>query len=236
MRTIYGVNLKRVIGREGIRFLGFYYQSDEIQRMFRENTGTEVDIRVDFWDIGEITVFDGKFSYRVGSQFGFLKGVSFWKVTALLEEINLVDTEYTDRTQDTVDEAFEYIDGIAEISRAMHNLASPVPTSEMCDRLERRIRRALHIVPESDYTRAVRDQDWRLTPFLEEAWGLGDELEEDDLDVPSSQSKKAQEEKYGAPTRGKPSADQKAKAIENPRSTEQLSLPASKTAIYRDDF
>lgn len=198
-RHCFGINLKRVITREGIRVGSFYYQSDEAQAMRRTRTGVEEHIRVYLWDLGEITLFDGELTYRVLARFDRLKGMSYWQATALLQELDAIDTEYTDRTQEVVDAAIEHIDAQGDIGRMTHSISSPLLTDEHIDRVERHIRRPLRIVEESDYTREVRDQDWSRTPFLEEVWGLTDAPEGDDLDIPKNMSEEAVEAKYGTP-------------------------------------
>lgn len=243
-RHIYGINLKRVIRKEGIVVLGFRYQSDEIQAMRRNETGAEVDIRIDLQDMGEITVFDGHLTYRVPSSLGLLRGRSYWHLTALLQELKVIDNDYTDRTQQDVDEALEYIDHVADIGRIMRGLASPITTWEHIERVERRIRRPLQITETSEYTREVAAQDWSRTEFLDEAWGLSDEQEGDDLDVPKSMSKAAIEAKYrvekphqaNAPAAGsKPNVSKRGMAGKtNPPSSS--TSDGKPLANYRDEF
>ncbi len=238
-RHIYGVNLKRVIQKDGITVLGFKFQSDEIQKMRRDETGVEVDIRVDLQDLGEITVFEGKHSWTVPSSLKRLRGRSYWHLTSVLHELRLLDTNYTDRTQEDVDAAFEFIDEQAEIGRAMRSLTSPVVTWEHIDRVERRVLRALNIVKETEYTRQVGAQDWRRTPFHDDAWALSDTPEGDDLDTPKSQSKEAIEAKYG-PSNPRESA--KAKKLKE-RAVEVSAQPVAEqiptavpSADYYDEF
>ncbi len=200
-RNIFGINLKRVITREGIRFLGFYFQSDAIQAMRRNKTNVEVDIRVDLDDLFEITVFDGAETHNVPSSLKLLRGMSYWKATALLEELDLIDTAYTKRTEEQVDDAILFIDEQPEIARVAYGVSSPLVTQEIIDKVESKIRRGLKISPETEYTQRVREQDWSCTPWLADSWGLNDTPPEDDLDVPSSESEAAIEAKYGAPVK-----------------------------------
>lgn len=200
-RHIWGINLKRVITREGIRVLGFYYQSDEIQKMRRNKTSVEVDIRVGLDDLASITVFDGQHTWDVPSSLKLLRGMSYWKATALLQDLDLVDTEYTKRTQDQVDDSIIYIDRQAAIATQAYGLSSPIVTQDHIDRLEKKLRRGLKVEPETEYTREVRDQDFSITPWLADGWGLNDAAVGDDLDLPASQSKASIEAKYGAPAK-----------------------------------
>ncbi|TBY27416.1 Mu transposase C-terminal domain-containing protein [Rhizobium leguminosarum] len=196
-RKIYGINLKRVIRSAGIRVIGFYFQSEEIQKMRQDDTDREVHIRIDMQDLSEITVFDGELAYRVPCRLPQLKGLSYWEATALLQELRLIDTEYTNRTIEQVDAAREYIDAQAEIGRIKYSVASPIVTEEHIARVERRVLRGVRVVPETEYSHEVSTQDWAGTPFSDDAWGYTDETAGDDLDLGKEQTAEAAVAKYG---------------------------------------
>ncbi|WP_438748219.1 Mu transposase C-terminal domain-containing protein [Pararhizobium sp. O133] len=200
-RATYGVNMKRTITREGIEFLGFFFQSEKIQEMRRNKTGVEVHIRVDLQDVSEITVFDGEVSYRVPCRLPQLRGLSYWEAAALLQELRAIDTEYTNRTLEQVDAAREYIDRQADLGRLKYSVATPIVTEEHLERLEKRIVRAIRIVDETEYTHEVSTQDWSGTPFSDEVFGFSDEAEGDDLDNGKMQTAKAVAEKYATPAK-----------------------------------
>ncbi|URK87811.1 Mu transposase C-terminal domain-containing protein [Rhizobium sp. RCAM05350] len=193
--------MKRVITREGIEFLGFFFQSEKIQEMRRDKTGVEVHIRVDLHDVSEITVFDGEVSYRVPCRLAQLRGLSYWEAAALLQELRVIDTEYTNRTLEQVDAAREYIDRQADLGRLKYSVATPIVTEEHLERLEKRVTRAIRIVRETEYTHEVSAQDWSGTPFSDDVFGFSDDADGDDLDVGKMQTAKAVTEKYGAPSK-----------------------------------
>ncbi|PVE55325.1 Mu transposase C-terminal domain-containing protein [Rhizobium rhizogenes] len=203
-RNIYGINLTRVITTEGIRVIGFHFQSEEIQKMRRDDTDREVHIRIDMQDLSEITVFDGELALRVPCRLKQLKGLSYWDATALLQELRLIDTEYTNRTQEQVDAAREYIDAQAEIGRIKYSVASPIVTEEHIQRVERRVMRGIRTVPVTEYSHEVSAQDFSGTPFTDDAWGYTDPTAGDDLDLGKEQTAEAAASKYGAaPGKGK---------------------------------
>lgn len=203
-RNIYGLNLTRVIQPEGIEVMGFFYQSLAIQQMRRDRTGVEVNIRIDVWDLGEITAYDeaGR-SLRVAARLDRMKGMSYWKATTLLHEMQVIDVEYTNRTLDQVDAAILAIDDYAEVARMTHSIASPIITEEHVARVEKHIQRPLRVVDESEYTLQLSGQDFSMVPFLADAWGIDDEPEPDDLDVAKSQSEEAVAAKYGETVKSK---------------------------------
>lgn len=224
-RHIYGVNLSRVVVREGLEFMGFFYQSLEIQKMRRDRTGVKVNARVDLWDLGEITVYDSDGNnYRVPARLDRLRGMSYWKATTLLQELNLIDVEYTNRSLEHVDDAIETIDRYAEVARMTHSIASPIVTEEHINRVEKHITRPLRVDPESEYVRQLSSQDFTMTPFLADAWGINDEPEPDDLEVAKSQSAEAVAQKYGDSER---SGGKKSKAAPPAKATEGTASESS---------
>jgi hypothetical protein len=197
-RHIYGLNLDRVVTSEGIVVMGFFYQSLEIQKMRRNKTSVKVNIRIDLWNLGEITAYDDAGnSYRVPARLDSMRGMSYWKATVLLQELQVIDVEYTNRTLEHVDAAIEAIDNYADVARMTHSIASPIITEEHVARVEKHITRPLRVVEESEYIRQLSSQDFSMTAFLADAWGTSDEPEPDDLDVAKGQSAEAIAEKYG---------------------------------------
>ncbi len=218
-RNIYGLNLKRTIGKAGVRVIGFYFQSGEVQAMRRDDTDREVHIRVDMQDFSEITVFDGVLAYRVPCRLPQLKGLSYWEATALLQELRLIDTEYTNRTVEQVDAAREYVDAQAELGRIKYSVASPIVTEEHIARVERRITRGIRIMPETTFSYEVSAQDWTGTPFTDDAFGYSDPTEGDDLDLGRQQTEDAKAAKYGETAKSRKKA-KKAQAEVTPAAPE----------------
>ena len=165
--------------------------------MRQHRTGVEVDIRVGLHDLGAITIFDGAETWEAPSALKLLQGMSYFKATLLLHELNIFDNDETRRTQDHVDRAYERVEALADLGRDLFGVASPTVTSEHVEAVQRRIFRVVEITPETPYSREVEAQDFRHVPFLLSGWGLTDEPLGDDLDVPASQSEAAIESKYG---------------------------------------
>ncbi|MCQ1833373.1 Mu transposase C-terminal domain-containing protein [Neorhizobium galegae] len=213
-RHIYGINLTRIASRQGIRLFGNYYYSEQVSKSFRDKTGEDIHIRVDLMDLGEITMFDGEHTYSVPARSDFLRGKNFWQITALLHELDLIDTEEVERSQDVIDEALLFIDQQPDVLRMAYGVASPIITQEHLDAVERRIMRPLRVTPESEYTRQVKEQDFSKVPFLRGCWGQDDLFEEDDLGVAASETPEKIAEKYASdvpkPARTKPKKQQEA--------------------------
>jgi len=203
LRHVFGVNYIRVIQRDGIRLFGIRYQSEEIQAMRRNDVDREVSIRINLYDLSEITVFDGPYAYTVGAMIGGLKNCDYWTWTMMAVALEIVDAIHTKRTQEQVDEARLWVDSTGDETRMETNLGAPIPTAKHFDSVNRQITRSLEVVEETEYVVAARNQDFSRSSFLAEAWGLSDEPETDDLDVPASEIAKAQAEELARATRKK---------------------------------
>ncbi|MGO6810111.1 hypothetical protein ELH22_08680 [Rhizobium ruizarguesonis] len=213
-RTLYGVNAIGKITPQGIRWAGFYYQSEKAQKMRRNRTDVPVHIRIDVQDVSEISLYDGELSYPVPARLPALKGLSFWHATALLQELRCIDAEYTSRTSEQADEAREWIDSQAELARIKHSIATPIVTQKHLDRLEARITQGISVVEESEFTYEVSRQDWSESPFFEHVSGLNDEPEVvDDLDLGKDQTPEAVEAKYASAAKEKKKKADDAKAL-----------------------
>lgn len=194
LRHVFGVNYTRIVQRDGIRLFGIRFQSEEIQAMRRDDTDREVNIRVNLYDLSEITVILGKYAYTVGAMLEGLKHVDYWTWTAMAHCLALEDADDTERTQEQVDAARLAVDAAGDATRMATNLGSPIPTAKHFAAVDKQISRSIEIVKESSYTAAARDQDFSHSSFLAEAWGLSDEPEPDDLDVPAGEIAKAEAE------------------------------------------
>ncbi|MDQ0420911.1 hypothetical protein J2045_001938 [Peteryoungia aggregata LMG 23059] len=194
IRHVFGVNYTRIIQRAGIKLFGIRYQSLQIQELRRDDTDREVVVRVNIYDLGAITVICGAYAYTVPAVLEGMKGRDYWTWTAVARELDLEDTQNAERTQEQLDDAFLAVDAAGDAARAATNLGSPIPTAKQFAAVDRRITQTLQIVAESKYTQEAREQDFNRSSFLSEVWGLDDEPEPDDLDVPAGDIVKAEAE------------------------------------------
>jgi putative transposase len=243
-RHIYGINLTRIASRQGILLFGSFYYSEQVSKSFRDKTGEDIHIRVDLMDLGEITMFDGEYTYSVPARSDFLRGKNFWQITALLHDLDLIDTQEVERSQDVIDEALLFIDQQPEILRMAYGVASPIITQEHLDAVERRIMRPLRITPESEYTRKVKEQDFSEVPFLRACWGQNDVFEEDDLGVAASETPEKIAEKYASdiaqPASNKPKKQKAAIVVKAKATKPKAQAPSAndrpRTVRRRDQF
>jgi putative transposase len=171
--------------------------------MRRDDTDREVNIRVNLYDLSEITVIVGSYAYVVPAVMQGLKHRDYWTWTAVAYCLDLTDAENTERTQEQLDDALLAVDAAGEATRAATNLGSPIPTAKHFAAVDRQITRAIEIVKESEFVADARKQDFSHSSFLAEAWGLSDEPEPDDLDVPASDIAKAEAEEADRAARKK---------------------------------
>jgi putative transposase len=86
-RRIFGTPIKRKLGPLGIRFLGIYYNSPELQRLWAKrsalpDTGTRsVDVRIDRFNVRTISYHDDEHWVDLTTELKIPEGVSVWEWT-----------------------------------------------------------------------------------------------------------------------------------------------------------
>lgn len=91
-RVAFGTRIERVIGRHGITVLGNDYQSEAIQKLFQARGNITVQVALDRWDLGAISVcINNEFCVARPRRNLNLRGVS---VEALLEARRVLRAKY----------------------------------------------------------------------------------------------------------------------------------------------
>lgn len=91
-RVAFGTRIERIIGRHGVTVLGNDYQSDAIQKLFQARGNVKVEVAVDRWDLGAISVrIDNEFHVVRPRRNLNLRGVN---VEALLEARRVLRAKY----------------------------------------------------------------------------------------------------------------------------------------------
>ncbi|MFE0014088.1 Mu transposase C-terminal domain-containing protein [Mesorhizobium sp. NPDC059054] len=144
-RNIFGTNVERTITAEGVRLLGIFYQSPELQQLRRKVHNRSVLIRVDRFDLSRISVWQGGNWLDVPARWTGLEGVSVWKWMAAAEKLRSIHNANAKLSERTVLSAVRWLGDQAEIAQAEAELASPVLTDEHFRRVEKRLTRHLDI-------------------------------------------------------------------------------------------
>jgi len=134
IRAIFGIDLPRTVGIRGVRFVNIWYQSDDLQRWRRSEGDVKVEIRVDPFDLGAISVKLDVDWIEVRSVFAFANGLaaSVWisTCTDLREkfdaeyQINLPIVEAAIRAREAISRHAIERAGIGPISITQQQLES----------------------------------------------------------------------------------------------------------------
>jgi putative transposase len=127
-RNIYGTPAVRAITKQGIVYEDIQFQSDEIQRLRRDDEFVQVHIRVDRYDLSEISVIWKDGFLRVPATLKGLKGVSYWRWMKAKERLRIENRENLELVADDVADAIEWSANEAEAADAELELTSPVFT------------------------------------------------------------------------------------------------------------
>ncbi|TWB64234.1 Mu transposase C-terminal domain-containing protein [Nitrospirillum viridazoti] len=136
-RNVFGLSCTRHIQGKGVRILGIHYQSPELQRLRRSTP--EVEVRVDRFDLGEISVRagDGWLTVKPVVPGLNLHRVTWWEWTAATADLRRRHADTANLDISVVREALSAIrgEGLAAARRA--ELGSPIIDADALERAER---------------------------------------------------------------------------------------------------
>ncbi|MGI0526563.1 Mu transposase C-terminal domain-containing protein [Rhizobium giardinii] len=144
-RHIFGINVYRTLGRHGVRFLGVPYQSAALQALFRRRK-QRVLIRVDRFDLGEISVWNGEGWTSVPAVTDDFKGMSVWTWRALCIGLRKLNLKKAQVSSANLRKAKADLDAKAEILRLEAGLDSPILSDEKFRAWDREMDRCVEVV------------------------------------------------------------------------------------------
>ncbi|KRB59107.1 hypothetical protein ASE04_27320 [Rhizobium sp. Root708] len=128
-RHIFGINVQRLVGKHGIRFLGVYFQSPELQALRRRwKSGHLALARIDRQNLGSISVWTGEGWLSVPAVSDEFEGMSVWAWTAVCAELKAINQKEAKLSRQTVRKAKDEARKRAEILRMEGDLDNPVQT------------------------------------------------------------------------------------------------------------
>lgn len=125
-RNIFGTHAIRKITKQGIVFEDIQFQSEEIQQIRRDDPSVDVYIRVDRFDLSEISVVWGSGFLRVPATLKGLKGVSYWQWMKAKERLRVHDRQDLDLRADVIADAIEWAAEQSDVAVAQLELDAPV--------------------------------------------------------------------------------------------------------------
>lgn len=139
-RDVFGLNLDRQINNRGIRILGLYYQSPQLQHLRADVVGQKsVHVRVNRYDLGAITVRVGEGWMSVPCTFQEVAGASYWEWVAAGESIARRNADTSALPKTVARRALADIRGTAEMATARAELGTPVLTRQEFEKIEEKV-------------------------------------------------------------------------------------------------
>ncbi|MDO5897905.1 Mu transposase C-terminal domain-containing protein [Agrobacterium sp. Azo12] len=147
-RNIFGITIRRKISRSGIRVLGIQYSSSKLQKLFREDD-LEVEVRIDRFDLGAISVRHPEGWLTVPAVHDDLIGMSIWKWLAFNDRLRLTNRKNVEVSQAIVNRTKEWLRDQAQMARAEAELGSAILTERDIMRFEKKVAYSIDIVEET---------------------------------------------------------------------------------------
>lgn len=144
-RHIFGINVMRMLGKGGVRFLGIPYQSTALQAVLRRKK-QRVLIRVDQYDLGEVSVWNGEGWISVPSVVPDFKGMSIWTWRVAWLELRKLNLAKARLSRAILRKANADAREKAEIARLEAGFDAPILTEKTFLKWEGEMERGITIV------------------------------------------------------------------------------------------
>jgi putative transposase len=139
LRAIFGMPLRRVMGKRGVRVLGLHYQSERLQEYRRKVGDAEVDVRVDPGCLGAVSVRIGEAWLTVPCVREEFRGVSAETWLATLKDLRRRYRDEAKLTLPVVLAAMRDIEAMSDTAAKKVRLDARPPNEEELDRAERHL-------------------------------------------------------------------------------------------------
>jgi putative transposase len=147
-RSIFGITVRRKISRSGIRVLGIQYSSSKLLKLFRE-ADTEVEVRIDRFDLGAISVRHSEGWLTVPAVHDDVIGMSIWKWLAFNDRLRLTNRKNAQVSETIVRRTKQWLQSQAQIARAEAELGSAILTERDILRFERKVAYSVDVVEDA---------------------------------------------------------------------------------------
>lgn len=181
-RHIFGINMHRVIDQSGVRFMGIHYQSAALQAL-RRNRHSKVLIRVDHYDLGEISVWAGDGWLSVKAVYDEFQGMSIWVWTALCDELRRRNLEKAKLARATIRKAKEALRAEGKIARLEAGIDNPVASDSQYEYWESKMNMNVEV---TDKTSSVPEDFANGASLPDDFWAaMGIEISAEALPDPN---------------------------------------------------
>ncbi len=171
-RHIFGINRYASITTSGICQNSIWYQSDAIQAMRRQNPKVKVLVRVDRFDLGEISVWDGRGWLRAPAVHEEFTGMSIWVWAAACERHRLLNREKASIGRETLLKTKQWLQAQGQMARIEAELGSGFITDADFARFESKISHSIRITEKNAAVPQDDQADWGPSTQFFDLMGL----------------------------------------------------------------
>ncbi len=169
-RGIFGITVHRKVSRSGIRVLGIQYSSSKLQKLFRDDD-LEVEVRIDRYDLGAISVRHPQGWLTVPAVHDDLIGMSIWKWLAFNDRLRLTNRKNAEVQKAVAQRTKEWLQTQAQISRAEAELGSAILTERDILRFEKKVPYSVTIVEDARAKEDAPPEEADISTLIED-WDM----------------------------------------------------------------
>ena len=160
-RHIFGKRVRRKIQKTGIRLLGIHYQSHELQLLRREIGQDYVDVNLDRFDLGALSVSTSKGWIHVPQADARvdLTGVTYWEWEAVARSLRRKNLDMAKLSVPVVRRAIEAIRAASDGAIDRKGLGAPVMSDEAFKRVDDELFSTFDFLPADDLDATASIED-----------------------------------------------------------------------------
>ncbi|GEM_PF-1315089 len=166
---LFGPLVDRHLSVRGLRNAGLYYNSRQLQHVFRENKTETVMARLNNHDLGGIAVLTKAGWLEVPCVYPELRGVSIWQWLAATEKLRVFNKQNAKASRSVMLETFAWLKDQAEMARLEAGIVSPVLTAEDYARFEKKMDFVFELHDEKVEGHVPPEGEWHPSNELFEA-------------------------------------------------------------------
>lgn len=145
-RHVFGLHCTAVIRDNGLRFMGIYYQSRELQQIRKRLGNVQVRFRVDRFNVWGISAWDGTQWITVPARLKLPENVSIWEWVEACRQLRKVHAENAEVGLSIVLDAVNALRESGEAAMLRAELGSPVVNADYVKYHEEKLFRGLTIL------------------------------------------------------------------------------------------
>ncbi|TAW06605.1 hypothetical protein ELI25_29490 (plasmid) [Rhizobium ruizarguesonis] len=179
-RAIFGSSFEATITASGFTWNGVPYQSNALQHV-RRNVTNKVLARVDRYNLGTSSFFDGTRWYTASAKFKEFEGMTAFEWAAIKDRYSQLADQQAELSRETLQTATADLRNAGKLARLLAALPQPGFTEEDYERFEERLGRQFKVTSRGPVAEINMAAEWRPSANYLELIGLGDVAVPDDV-------------------------------------------------------